>query len=148
MLNGIIVGNDPVNFVDPLGLRSWATYGPDGGITGEVGITRDPAIDPGLIAGVAGAGAKLLAKGGKAVCKTASKKINNSVLGKPRIGSANKLDPYHSFNDIVDNYAGDAAKFDIPTTANKIKIVPLIKMKNILLLSVFQDFNAMLVGFI
>jgi flagellar biosynthesis/type III secretory pathway protein FliH len=43
------------------------------------------------------------------------KNIDNPVIGKPRVESANKIDPTHSFNDIVDNYAGDAAKFDIPT---------------------------------
>ncbi|WP_434558995.1 DUF637 domain-containing protein [Pseudomonas sp. Z4-20] len=44
------------------------------------------------------------------------KGIDNSVLGKPRVGSANKLpDGQHGFNDIIDNYAGAAAKFEIPT---------------------------------
>jgi hypothetical protein len=33
-----------------------------------------------------------------------------------RIGSANKLpDGQHGFNDIIDNYAGEATRFDIPT---------------------------------
>lgn len=36
--------------------------------------------------------------------------INNDILEKPRVGSALKLDKYHAFNDIVDNYAGAATK--------------------------------------
>lgn len=36
--------------------------------------------------------------------------INNDIIGKPRGGSALKLDKYHGFNDIVDNYAGAATK--------------------------------------
>ena len=36
--------------------------------------------------------------------------ITNDVLNSPRTGSALKADPYHSFNDIVDNYAGNATK--------------------------------------
>lgn len=38
---------------------------------------------------------------------------NNDVLGKPRVGSALKLDEYHAFPDIVDNYAGLATKTPI-----------------------------------
>ncbi|VVH63939.1 hypothetical protein BSPWISOX_2300 [uncultured Gammaproteobacteria bacterium] len=42
--------------------------------------------------------------------------IENSVLDSVRIGSANKLpDGQHGFNDIIDNYAGEATRFDIPT---------------------------------
>jgi hypothetical protein len=41
--------------------------------------------------------------------------IENLVLGLPRAGSANKIDPTHSFPDIVDNYVGSATKFEIPT---------------------------------
>jgi hypothetical protein len=37
-------------------------------------------------------------------------KITNDILGKPRVGSALKLDAYHVFNNIVDNYAGVATK--------------------------------------
>ena len=35
------------------------------------------------------------------------------MLSSPRIGSALKVDPYHAFNDIIDNYAGYASNFDI-----------------------------------
>lgn len=41
--------------------------------------------------------------------------VENDVLNSPRTGSANKKDTLHSFNDIIDNYAGDAKKFEIPT---------------------------------
>jgi len=36
--------------------------------------------------------------------------ITNDILGKPRVGSALKLDDYHAFNNILDNYAGAATK--------------------------------------
>ena len=39
--------------------------------------------------------------------------INNDILGKPRVGSALKLDKYHAFPDIVDNYAELATKTPI-----------------------------------
>jgi hypothetical protein len=44
----------------------------------------------------------------------AGAKIENDVLGSARAGSAIKTDPLHAFPDMVDNYAGDAAKFSIP----------------------------------
>ncbi|MGE7964651.1 hemagglutinin repeat-containing protein [Pseudomonas sp. NPDC089918] len=44
------------------------------------------------------------------------KEIENQIIGKPRVGSATKIpDGQHGFNDIIDNYAGDATKFEIPT---------------------------------
>jgi hypothetical protein len=36
--------------------------------------------------------------------------ITNDVLERPRAGSALKVDKYHAFNDVVDNYAGVATK--------------------------------------
>lgn len=39
--------------------------------------------------------------------------ISNDVLEAQRAGSALKLDKYHAFNDIVDNYAGMATKSSI-----------------------------------
>ena len=39
--------------------------------------------------------------------------ITNDVLKAPRAGSALKLDDYHAFNNIVDNYAGQATKTSI-----------------------------------
>lgn len=49
-------------------------------------------------------------------CSYASNKtqeIHNPVLDNPRTGKAQKGDAHHSFNDIVDNYAGDAKEFSI-----------------------------------
>ena len=37
----------------------------------------------------------------------------NPILGKPRVGSAMKSDAYHAFVDIVDNYAGEAAEYQL-----------------------------------
>jgi hypothetical protein len=39
-----------------------------------------------------------------------SSNISNDILGAQRVGSALKNDPYHAFNNIVDNYAGMATK--------------------------------------
>ena len=39
--------------------------------------------------------------------------IENPVLDNTRSGSALKGDPQHAFNDIIDNYAGDATKFPL-----------------------------------
>ncbi|WP_330924937.1 RHS repeat-associated core domain-containing protein [Candidatus Sororendozoicomonas aggregata] len=53
-----------------------------------------------------------------------SESIDNFVIGKPRTGSANKVpDGQHGFNDIIDNYAGGAAKFEIPTKGPGGKVV-------------------------
>jgi len=38
-------------------------------------------------------------------------------LESPRTGSALKGDPYHAFNDIVDNYAGNAARTNLGNNA-------------------------------
>lgn len=37
------------------------------------------------------------------------------ITDVPRMGSALKADPHHAFPDIVDNFAGDAQRFSIPT---------------------------------
>ncbi len=37
------------------------------------------------------------------------------VTGPPRAGSALKIDPHHAFPDVVDNFAREGARFDIPT---------------------------------
>lgn len=39
--------------------------------------------------------------------------IHNPVLDNVRTGSSLKGDAHHAFNDIIDNYAGDATKFAI-----------------------------------
>ncbi|WP_073291647.1 hypothetical protein [Anaerosporobacter mobilis] len=51
---------------------------------------------------------KMINKGGS---KTVE--INNPVLDNIRTGSALKDDSLHAFNDIIDNYAGDATKFSL-----------------------------------
>lgn len=39
--------------------------------------------------------------------------ITNDVIESPKKGSALKSDAYHGFNDIADNYAGDAARTNL-----------------------------------
>ena len=61
-----------------------------------------------------------------------AKGIDNSIIGKPRVGSANKLpDGQHGFNDIIDNYAGDAAKFEIPTKGPGGEVVRVSELRQI-----------------
>lgn len=50
-------------------------------------------------------------KGASGAKKTVD--INNPVLENVRTGSALKSDAQHAFNDIIDNYAGDATKFPL-----------------------------------
>ena len=42
--------------------------------------------------------------------KTMEGKISNEILDYSRTGSALKTDKYRAFNDIIDNYAGEAVK--------------------------------------
>ena len=51
---------------------------------------------------------KMFNKGGSKTIE-----INNPVLDNIRTGSALKDDSLHAFNDIIDNYAGDATKFSL-----------------------------------
>lgn len=46
--------------------------------------------------------------------KHTSSTINNDIVSKPNVGSALHTDSYHRFPNIVDNYAGDATRFEIP----------------------------------
>ncbi|MDP4118738.1 MAG: hypothetical protein Q8873_06065 [Bacillota bacterium] len=41
------------------------------------------------------------------------KTINNPIVNNKRVGSAKKSDPYHSFSNIVDNYADSSKKFSL-----------------------------------
>ena len=41
------------------------------------------------------------------------KTIKNQIVESKRSGSALKTDSHHSFNDIVDNYAGKSQRFEI-----------------------------------
>ncbi|MCY9845118.1 hypothetical protein [Vibrio caribbeanicus] len=52
-----------------------------------------------------------------------TKKVDNDVIGKTRVGSANKTDPTHAFPDLVDNFVGDATKFTIPTKGPGGKVI-------------------------
>jgi filamentous hemagglutinin len=75
-----------------------------------------------IVVGTAGAG----------VASRVISVIDNSVIGKPRVGSANKLpDGQHGFNDIIDNYAGDAAKFEIPTKGPGGEVVRVSELRQI-----------------
>lgn len=40
--------------------------------------------------------------------------IKNDVINLPKKGSAHKIDRYHNFNKMIDNYVGDAKKYEIP----------------------------------
>ncbi|XYQ04191.1 ribonuclease YeeF family protein [Bacillus safensis] len=43
-----------------------------------------------------------------------TRELKHPVLDNPRVGSALKDDFYHSFNDIIDNYAVHSKRFDLP----------------------------------
>ena len=40
--------------------------------------------------------------------------ISHPVVDSPRVGSGLKNDPFHDISDIIDNYAKDAKRFDLP----------------------------------
>jgi hypothetical protein len=56
---------------------------------------------------------------------------DNPVLNYPRTGSAKKVDGHHGFNDIIDNYAGDASVFKIPTKDYTGKVVRMSELRQI-----------------
>jgi len=60
---------------------------------------------------------KLWRGGGVAVEQGAKggKIIDNLIINNPRVGSALKIDGQHGFSNIIDNYAGEATRFNIPT---------------------------------
>jgi len=85
-------------------------------------------VDSKSVAGIAAAQAMAVIIAGK----VGAKAIDNSVIGRPRVGSANKLpDGQHGFNDIIDNYAGDAAKFEIPTKGPGGEVVRVSELRQI-----------------
>ena len=45
--------------------------------------------------------------------KGSGKRISNPIVDNKRVGSAKKTDRYHSFSNIVDNYASLAKTFKI-----------------------------------
>ena len=70
--------------------------------------------------------------GAKALSEFGPKIVSNSVVDNARVGaSANKLDPYHRFSDIIDNYAGDASRFDIPTKGPGGKVIRTSELRQI-----------------
>ncbi|WHA05384.1 hypothetical protein N3Z17_02420 [Candidatus Bandiella numerosa] len=65
-------------------------------------------------------------------CETKKTSINdNPILDKPRVGSAKKSDLHHSFNDIIDHYAGDASKFQIPSKSSGGKISRMSELRQL-----------------
>jgi filamentous hemagglutinin len=56
--------------------------------------------------------------------------IENPVLSKPRSASV-KLDSHHNFNEIIDNYAGDATSFKIPTKNHAGNVVRTSELRQI-----------------
>jgi len=67
----------------------------------------------------------------RAAAKRGAKRIDYSFLRKPRTGSANKDDPHHGFNDIIDNFTGAAEKFDIPTKGPGGEVVRTSELRQI-----------------
>jgi len=70
--------NNPLLVVDPFGLESnnsWATYGANGVITGEIGIEANPAIDPIEIVVGAGAARRLYQEGSEFVIRRSGRQV-------------------------------------------------------------------------
>jgi antitoxin (DNA-binding transcriptional repressor) of toxin-antitoxin stability system len=64
--------------VDPWGMESnnsWATYGANGVITGEIGIEANPAIDPIEIVVGAGAARRLYQEGSEFVIRRSGRQV-------------------------------------------------------------------------
>ena len=59
--------------------------------------------------------------------KGSYKKINNPIVESKRVGYAQKSDPYHSFNNIVDNYASYSKTVTIIGGDGKTRILYQIK---------------------
>ena len=97
---------DVVGTVDPTGVAD--------GVNGVIYLGEGNYVDAGLSA-LAILPLGDLAKGGRYADEATDVLISNNVLDKVRTGSATKLDPYHAFPDIVDNYVNDSTHFLIPT---------------------------------
>ena len=94
--------------IDP---NSWAYVhmGRIGYTHPEYGNALETAMTLGTTAIIGGRGVKTDASSiGKAKIE-----INNPVLNNIRTGSALKTDELHSFNNIIDNYAGQATRFNL-----------------------------------
>ena len=59
--------------------------------------------------------------------KGSGKIIKNKVVDSPRVGSAKKIDPHHSFSDIVDNYVEYADVFELVGGDGKIRTLYQLK---------------------
>ncbi len=85
------------------------------GTAAMVGMALRPYVMPKKNPVLAGGKQKDIAKkaamGEKGGSKTVD--IHNPVLDNIRTGSALKGDSLHAFNDIIDNYAGDATRFSL-----------------------------------
>ena len=76
-------------------------------------VIRQVLIVAGLARAATSVGlGKLGGKWGKGAARGAKPP---GVSGVPRVGSALKADPHHAFPDVVDNFARDAIRFEIPT---------------------------------
>ena len=53
--------------------------------------------------------------------KKIQKTIKNPIVHANRVGSAKKIDKYHNFSNIVDNYANNAKKFKLKGGDGKIR---------------------------
>ncbi|MDA8142164.1 MAG: fibronectin type III domain-containing protein [Desulfobacteraceae bacterium] len=119
---------DPLFFADAANVALYFYEGDDLNAWASVGSVFLPSILGRLSKMVA----DFLGKFFDDVVEAGSKNIDNAVIGKPRVGSANKLpDGQHGFNDIIDNYAGDAAKFDVPTKGPGGKVVRTSELRQI-----------------
>ncbi|WP_077611772.1 hypothetical protein [Clostridium sp. Marseille-P2415] len=93
------------------------------GVTSKTGVSINnnevviDNIDDAGKAAMSGSGAEkgLFSEGAGQVAKGGSNtiEINNPVLDNIRSGSALKEDSLHAFNDIIDNYAGQATEFPL-----------------------------------
>jgi len=64
---------------------------------------------------VEGAHTYFVGEAGAWVHNACARTAGADVAGLPRSGSALKTDPYHGFPRIIDNFARDATRFEIPT---------------------------------
>ena len=103
MLSGAVLGAVTEAVSHRVSSGSWRGAG-----TAALDGMSDGALSgatSGMVAGMASSAAKASHAARKVIGT-----IKNDVLGLPRVGSALKPDPYHAFSDIIDNYAGYAAK--------------------------------------
>ena len=59
--------------------------------------------------------------------KKVGKTIKNPIVKAKRVGSAKKIDEYHNFSNIVDNYANNAKKFKLKGGDGKTRTLYQVK---------------------